>query len=120
MGQRQDAQANFCKRQRKPSWRVLPKPAEIAVMARRRSTEEIQQVLEEYQASGMTRIAYCQQSGVALSTLDRYLRRHGGTRQRLIRVRVAKAPESDRGFVLVLGNGRRIESGWRFGDADMA
>ena len=89
-------------------------------MARRRSTEEIQQVLEEYRASGMTRIAYCQQSGVARNTLDRYLRRHGGKRQRLIRVRVAKAPESDRGFVLVLGNGRRIESGWRFGDAELA
>ena len=89
-------------------------------MARRRSTEEIQQVLEEYRASGMTRIAYCQQSGVARSTLERYLRRHGCKRQRLIRVRVAKAPESDRGFVLVLGNGRRIESGWRFGDAELA
>jgi hypothetical protein len=35
-------------------------------------------------------------------------------------VKVAKAPESDRGFVLVLGNGRRIESGWRFGDAELA
>ena len=68
----------------------------------------------------MTRIAYCQQRGVALSTLGRYLRRHGGKRQRLIRVRVAKASESDRGFVLVLGNGRRIESGWRFGDAELA
>ncbi len=89
-------------------------------MARQRSREEIQQLLEEYRASGMTRIAYCQQRGVALSTLGRYLRRHGGKRQRLIRVRVAKAPQPDRGFVLVLGNGRRIESGWRFGDAELA
>ena len=89
-------------------------------MARRRSAEEVQQLLEAYRASGMTRIAYCQQSGVALSTLGRYLRRNGRKRQRLLRVRVAAPPESDRGFVLVLGNGRRVESGWRFGEADLA
>jgi hypothetical protein len=35
-------------------------------------------------------------------------------------VRLSSAPEPDRGFVLVLGNGRRIESGWRFGDAELA
>lgn len=89
-------------------------------MARRRSAEEIQQLVEGYRASGMTRIAYCQQNGVALSTLDRYLRRNAGKRQRLIRVRVGAAPEPDRGFVLVLGKGRRIESGWGFGEADLA
>jgi hypothetical protein len=33
---------------------------------------------------------------------------------------VESAPEPDGGFVLVLGNGRRIESGWRFGDGDLA
>jgi len=89
-------------------------------MARRRSAEEIQQLLEEYRASGMTRIAYCRQSGVALSTLGRYLRGNGSKRQRLIRVRVAAPSEPDRGFVLVLGNGRRIESGWKFGEAELA
>jgi hypothetical protein len=30
------------------------------------------------------------------------------------------APEPAAGFALVLGNGRRIESGWRFGDAELA
>jgi hypothetical protein len=38
----------------------------------------------------------------------------------LVRVRLESAPERDRGFVLVLGNGRRIESGWKFGDAELA
>jgi hypothetical protein len=89
-------------------------------MARRRSVEEIKQLLESYRASGMTRIEYCGQAGIALSTLGRYLRRHGGTDQGLIRVRLRSAPEPDRGFVLVLGNGRRIESGWCFGDGELA
>lgn len=89
-------------------------------MARRRSAEEIQQLLEGYRASGVTRIAYCQQSGVALSTLGRYLRGSGSKRQRLLRVRVGAPPESERGFVLVLGNGRRIESGWKFGEAELS
>jgi hypothetical protein len=89
-------------------------------MARRRSAQEIEQLLEQYRASGMTQVAYCQQAGMALSTLGRYVRRHGGSDQRLIRVSLESAPNADRGFVLVLGNGRRIESGWRFGDAELA
>lgn len=89
-------------------------------MARRRSAEEIEQLLEQYRASGMTQAAYCQQAGIALSTLGRHLRRHGDNEQRLIQVSLDSAPDADRGFVLVLGNGRRIESGWKFGDAELA
>lgn len=88
-------------------------------MARRRSVDEIQELLEGYRASGMTQIAYCRQTGVALSSLGRYLRRSSGKGQRLIRVRLGSPPEPERGFVLVLGNGRRIESGWKFGEAEL-
>lgn len=89
-------------------------------MAGRRSAEEIEHLLEQYRASGMTQVAYCQQAGIALSTLSRHLRRHGAGDQRLISVSLESAPHADRGFALVLGNGRRIESGWRFGDAELA
>lgn len=89
-------------------------------MAKRRSAEEIEQLLQQYRTSGLTQIEYCRQAGVALSTLGRHLRRHEGNGQRFIRVRMGSASEPDRGFVLVLGNGRRIESGWRFGDAALA
>jgi len=89
-------------------------------MAKRRSAQEIEQLLEQYRTSGLTQIEYCRQAGVALSTLGRHLRRQNGTGQRLIRVRMGSAPEPDRGFVLVLGNGRRIETGWRFSDAELA
>jgi hypothetical protein len=40
--------------------------------------------------------------------------------QPLVRVKVKRAPEPIDRFVIVLGNGRRIESGWNFGDGDLA
>lgn len=90
-------------------------------MSRRRSTEEIEQLLEQYRTSGLTQIEYCRQTGMVLSTLGRYLRRSGVQPERLIRVNLESADaESGAGFALVLGNGRRIESGWRFADAELA
>jgi len=88
-------------------------------MSRRRTTQEIEELLERYRTSGMTRIAYCQQVGIALSTLGRYLRQHSGG-QRLVRVNLDAETEPHRAFVLVLSNGRRIESGWQFPDGDLA
>jgi hypothetical protein len=90
-------------------------------MARRRTRKEIEELVEQYRASGMAQIAYCQQAGIGRSTLGRYLRRRSGG-QRLVRVKLngAEACEQDRGFALVLSNGRRIESGWRFGETDLA
>jgi hypothetical protein len=88
-------------------------------MRRRRTAKEIEELREKFRASGMTRIAYCEQEGIALSTLGRYLRRGSG-RQQLVRVKVEAPRESGPGFVLVLNNGRRIESGWRFGEGDLA
>ena len=88
-------------------------------MRRRRTAQEIEELLEKYRASGMTLVAYCQQAGIARSTLGRYLRRRSG-RQRLVRVKVDAAMDPRPSFVLVLSNGRRIESGWQFEDADLA
>ena len=96
------------------------KAAENSGMARRRSAEEIQELLQQYRASGLTQIEYCRQAGVTLSTLGRHLRRRGDDEQRLIPVKVRAETEADRGFVLVLGNGRRIQSSWTFGDAQLA
>jgi hypothetical protein len=89
-------------------------------MAQRRNVEEMDRLVEQYRASGLTQIEYCRQTGMVLSTLGRYLRRRSGAEQRLLRVRVEPAPEAGAGFVVVLGNGRRIESGWRFGESDLA
>ena len=88
-------------------------------MARRRSEEEIEQVLEQYRASGLTQIEYCRQTGMVLSTLGRYLRQRNRPEQHLVKVELEAAAEAATGFALVLGNGRRIESGWGFGDAEL-
>jgi len=88
-------------------------------MARRRSDEEIEQVLEQYRASGLTQIEFCRQTGMVLSTLGRYLRRRNRQEQHLVRVELEPKAEVATGFALVLGNGRRIESGWGFGEAEL-
>ena len=69
----------------------------------------------------MTQEQYCRQAGIALSTLSRYLRRYGNADgQRLVRVKVEAEPEHQRQFVLVLVNGRRIETGWNSSEAELA
>jgi hypothetical protein len=88
-------------------------------MARRRRAEEIEQLVEQYRASGLSQLAYSRKTGVVLSTLARYLRRHTTSEQRLVQVNVDSAREPTAGFAVVLGNGRRIETSWRFADAEL-
>jgi lambda repressor-like predicted transcriptional regulator len=97
----------------------MPETADTGGMASRRSTEEIQQILERYRASGLSQVEYCRQSGMVLSTLGRYLRRSQGREQQLVRVKLEAPPEPGTGFVLMLGNGRRIASNWGFEDAEL-
>jgi len=89
-------------------------------MARRRSSEEIQEIVEQYRASGLSQMEYCRQTGTVLSSLGRYLRRTMCPAQQLVPVKVEAPPEAGAGFVLMLGNGRRIASGWGFGDRELA
>jgi hypothetical protein len=91
-------------------------------MARRRSAEEIQQVVERYRATGLSQREFCEQTGMKLSTLGRYTRREKRAEQpeQLVRVKVESAAEPGPGFVLMLGNGRRIASGWEFGETALA
>jgi hypothetical protein len=65
---------------------------------------------------------FSQQTGMKLSTLGRYVRREGrsDTPQQLVRVKLEAPAEPDTGFVLMLGNGRRIASGWEFSDTALA
>jgi hypothetical protein len=95
---------------------------ETGDMARRRSAEEIQQVLAEYRATGLSQREFCEQTGMKLSTLGRYARREkrAGQPQQLVRVKVESPAEPGGGFVLMLGNGRRIASGWEFGEPALA
>ena len=76
--------------------------------------------MEQFRASGLSQMEYCRQTGIVLSSLGRYLRRSKSPEQRLVRVKVEAQSEPDTGFVLMLGNGRRIASGWGFGDTELA
>lgn len=97
----------------------MPDRSETVNMARRLNAAEIQQVLAQYRASGLSQREFCQQAGVRVSTFGRYVRRDGKA-QRLVRVKLETPAEPDTGFVLMLGNGRRIASGWGFSDAALA
>jgi hypothetical protein len=92
-------------------------------MARRRNAEEVEQVVQQYRASGLTQREFSHQTGIKLSTLGRYIRRDGRSEvpQQLVRVKLeAPRAEPDSGFVLMLGNGRRIAGGWDFSENALA
>jgi len=83
-----------------------------------RSKEEIRRIVEGFAKSGMTRREYCTKHGVGISTLDYWRRAHRKKNLSLVEVAIEPAHGST-GFVLVLANGRRIESSWRFVEADL-
>ena len=95
---------------------------ETGGMAQRRSAEEIRQVVQQYRAGGLSQREFSQQTGIKLSTLGRYVRREGRSDapEQLVRVKLEAPAEPDTGFVLMLGNGRRIASGWEFSDTALA
>lgn len=80
------------------------------------SKQEVRRIVEGYDQSGMTRRQYCEKHNIPISTLD-YWRRIQKSKPRLIEVAVETYPAA--GFVLVLANGRRIESSWRFADGEL-
>jgi transposase-like protein len=84
---------------------------------RMRSKQEIRRIVEGYTASGMTRRQYCQEHGISITTLDYWRSKHKD-RAKLLEVAIEPQP-SGPGFVLVLANGRRIESSWKFAEADL-
>ena len=88
-------------------------------MAKRRTAEEVEELLKQYRASGLTQIEYCRQTGLVLSTLGRYLRRHSSAKRQLVRVKLQSNVGTGAGFALRLGNGRRIECGWGFGEGEL-
>ena len=79
--------------------------------------EELHRIVEGFAQSGMTRRQYCEKHNIGMSTLDYWRRRIQESKPRLVEVAVEGQPSA--GFVLVLANGRRIESSWRFGEADL-
>jgi hypothetical protein len=83
-----------------------------------RSKEEICRLVEGFAKSGMTRREYCAKHGMAITTLDYWRRAHRQQKPRLMEVEV-EAARPLTGFVLMLANGRQIESSWSFTEADL-
>ena len=100
---------------------------------RARSEQQIEQLLNGYKPSGLTRREYCEQQGIAVTTLDYYRRSRQEQKNKkrrsipLVKVELAKPehlpkpePQPASGFTLVLAKGRRIESGWYYAEQELA
>jgi len=94
----------------------------------KRTAEEVERLLKGYEESGVSRQQYCQREGIPVTTFDYYRQRStrkAAAKRRasasgLVKVKLEPAPVQAQGvFTLTLANGRRIESGWSFGDADL-
>jgi len=82
---------------------------------RHRSRAEADRVVAEYEASGLSREAFCKQNDVRLKTLDRYVTRYrkqqkdGSGAQRWVAVEVAGHNGYGGELAVLLSTGRRIE-----------
>jgi hypothetical protein len=90
---------------------------------RRRSRAEAEQLVAEYEGSGVNRVEFCRQKGLSLATLARYRRRRAqgeaSTENRWLAVEVAGASVAEgtpagSGLAIALQGGRRIEVGHCF------
>jgi hypothetical protein len=85
--------------------------------APRRSRAEAAELVKEYEASGLSREAFCAQRGMGISTLVRYFRwraeEAGGAKRRWVSVEVSAkerpVADGDGKLSVRLANGRRIE-----------
>ena len=78
----------------------------------------MQRIIEEFEGSGLRRQEFCQQHGIRVGTLDYWRRTSRSQPQELVEIKLA-AGETTPGFALSLANGRRIEGGWRFPEAEL-
>jgi hypothetical protein len=88
-------------------------------MGKRRNREEVEELVREFEASGETRAEFSERRGIAVTTLDAW-RRKRVKAAGLVAVNVKGETGSGGDFRLSLRNGRRIESGWNFAEADLA
>jgi hypothetical protein len=91
-----------------------------------RSREAAEELVREFEASGLRRRQFCEQRGLSVGTLDLYRKRHrlaeGGAepKGRLVRAKVLaeRAPVGS-GLQLVLSSGLRVEVGESFDEATL-
>jgi len=88
---------------------------------RRRSREQVKELLARFESSGLTRVEFCRAEGVSLASLARYQKRHAPVEPvssgRLVPVEVKPlrlAAETAAALVVAVRGGRRIEVGRGF------
>ena len=89
------------------------------VVRRRRSRAQVEQLVAQYEASGLRRTEFCRKHEISLSTLNRYLARRREAQAEaacvnLMAVELSGARPADRkaqdsGLAVALAAGRRIE-----------
>ena len=84
-----------------------------------RSKQEIRSIVDGFAKSGMTRREYCAKYNIAITTLDCWRRAEKKSNPKLVEVAIETQPQPAGEFALVLANGRRIESSWKFTAADL-
>ena len=88
-------------------------------MEKKRSSEDVLRIVEEFERSGLNRRQFCERNNLAVTTLDYWrCKKAKAAKPRLVPVAVQQ-PELSWGFSLTLANGRRIESPWKFSQADL-
>jgi len=96
---------------------------QVCKAPRRRSRQEVDRLVAEYESSGLSRLEFCRERGVGLSTLDRYRTRRkrqtpvGGNALLAVEVSTGGAVATagtGSALVAVLRGGRRIEVGRGF------
>jgi hypothetical protein len=95
--------------------------SEAGVVRRRRNRAEAEELVREFEASGLTRQAFCAGGGLSVAALDKYRRQYGyGTSSgegRLVAVEVMGGVSTNKissALWAELANGRRIEVGSGF------
>jgi hypothetical protein len=94
--------------------------SEEVKVQKRRSSQEIRRLVTEFEASGQRQVEFCKRHGLALSTLQRGLKRRRrqaegqGECDRLVEVKVTRSrrngsAESSCALEVLLPKGRRIE-----------
>jgi hypothetical protein len=76
---------------------------------RHRSRAECEQIVVEFEASGLSRSEFCRQRGLSLSTLARYQRRQTQPGAPAWLAVELKSDANPSGLAVVLAGGRRIE-----------
>jgi hypothetical protein len=94
---------------------------QVVAVRRRRSRTEAEQLVAEFEASGLSRVEFCQRQGLSLATLARYRKRQtrGGavSGSQWVAVDVAGAGPANparSGLAVALPGGLRIEIGCGF------